>query len=149
MKLNFGHGILMIILLFMTGISILVYKCSKQRVDLVNVSYYEQELKYNDQMAKEKNSLSLSDDLSIGYDPGNNSIAFNFPPALEIKDLSGNISFYKPDNASLDFSKPVIAGRQHRQVIGTAGMARGYWNVKVNWKNGTTPYYSETRIFIN
>ncbi len=148
MKLNFGHGILMLILLFMTGILILVYKCSKQQVDLVSPTYYEQELKYSEQITKKKNSLLLMNDLKIEYDKSNHEVIFSFPP-VELKNLSGNINFYKPDNAALDFSKSVFADALFKQTVETSGMAHGYWNVKVNWSSGSTPYYSETKIFIN
>ncbi len=149
MKLNFGHGILMIILLFMTGILILVYKCSKQQVDPVSSSYYEQELKYSEQIIKRENSLQLIDDLKIGYDQNNHVVIFNFPAVADLRNLTGNINFYKPDNATLDFSKSIDADGQFKQAVETSGMAHGYWNVKVNWSSGSTPYYSETKIFIN
>ena len=64
-KFNFGHGILAVILLFMSGISLLVYKSSKQHVDLVNAGYYEMELKYDEQIAKEVNSQKLGSKANI------------------------------------------------------------------------------------
>jgi hypothetical protein len=149
MKLNFGHGILLIIIIFMTGISILVYKCSRQSADLVNATYYEEELKFSEQITREKNSLLLEENLSITYQKDGHRIAFNFPGTMDPKSLAGAISFYKPDHASLDFSRPVHPDQLHRQMIETVGMAHGYWRVKVNWKNGSTPYYAETKIFLD
>ena len=149
MKLNFGHGILLFILLFMTGIIVLVYQCSKHPADLVSASYYEQELKYSDQMMKEKNALLLADEIRINYNQNQRVVVFNFPAFYNRENLSGKITFYKPDNARLDFSKQVLANDRYEQVIETSGMAHGYWNVQVNWKAGETPYYSEAKIFIN
>jgi nitrogen fixation protein FixH len=148
-KLNYGHGILLLILLFMAGILCLVYKCSKQQVDLVSATYYEQELKFSEQMTKEKNSLQLNKDVKIGYDESKRIVEIDFPALADRKSPNGSITFYKPDNASLDFSKPVFTDQHNKQTIGTSGMVRGYWNVKVNWTAGSTPYYSETKIFIN
>jgi hypothetical protein len=149
MKANFGHGIFVFIVLFMVGILILVYKSSQNRVDLVSATYYEQELKYSEQMKKETNSIQLENHLKIGYDKQQHLITVNYPSSSDFKSLNGTISFYKPDNALLDFSKTISTDAQLMQTIHTIGMAHGYWSVKVNWTSGSTPYYSEQKIFID
>ena len=148
-KLNFGHGILVVILLFMSGISFLVYKCSKQNVELVNPAYYEMELKYDDQLSKEINSKMMGTDLKISYDANAGCVVIHYPSLEKSKTITGFVSFYKPDNSSLDFSKPVVTDQESEQLIQTSGLHRGAWNVRVNWNAGTTACYTESKIFLN
>jgi len=149
MKLNFGHGILIFILLFMTGILFLVFKCSKQKEDLVSTTYYEQELKYGDQIAKEKNSLGLADNVKVAFDKQHQQVVLTYPSTADSKLLGGNIRFYKPDNAAFDFSKTVAAGIENKQTIEASSLAHGYWDVQVSWNNGSTPYYYSAKILID
>jgi nitrogen fixation protein FixH len=149
MKLNWGFSLLIFILLFMAFILTLVYKCSKQRVDLVSSAYYEQELKYNDQMAKENNTSRLTDSIYAKYDLPSKQVVINYPPSVQAKKITGTLHFFKPDNALLDFSKDITPDEHSLQSITATSMEHGRWNIKMDWKEGEKEYYKEDKIFIN
>jgi nitrogen fixation protein FixH len=149
MKLHFGHGIVLVMALFMGGILLLVYKTGQQRVDLVSKNYYDQELKYEGQIEKERKSLQLRDDVKINYDEVNGLINVKYPVLKDNSPLSGTVTFYKPDNASLDYSLAVKPGNENIQSIKTTDMANGLWKIKVNWDSDSVSYYKEEKISIS
>ncbi len=149
MKLHFGHGIILVMALFMAGILLLVYKTGQQRVDLVSKNYYDQELKYEGQIEKERKSLQLSDDVKINYDAVNGLINVRYPIMKDNSLLSGTVTLYKPDNASLDYSLAVKPGNENIQSIKTTEMANGLWKVKVNWDSDSVSYYKEEKILVS
>jgi nitrogen fixation protein FixH len=130
----------------MAGILLLVYKSSRQRVDLVSSNYYEQEIKYDRQIDKEKKAQALNQDVTIDYDKQTRNVTIRYPEMDGIKNITGTVTFYKPDNASLDFNKPVSTDEKNEQRIGTSALADGWWNVKVNWDVNSVSYYTEEKI---
>ena len=147
MKINWGYGIMIATGIFMAFILTLVYKCSKQNIDLVSTNYYEQELKYDEQILKEKNTTELKEDLKINFDSVRQTILIHYPS--DTKNLSGEISFIKPDDAKLDFNMKIIPGDASSQTIPAAKMKKGRWNVKVNWNFGELACYHRQAILIN
>jgi hypothetical protein len=147
MKLNWGHGIMIFTALFMVFILSLVYRCSKQNIDLVATNYYEQELKYDEQMLKEKNSSELKEDLKMNYDEAQQAITIQYPTSAS--KLTGEIAFIKPDGAQFDFIAQVTPDNSFAQIISSAKMKKGKWNVKVNWKIAEKDYFHQQTIFIN
>jgi nitrogen fixation protein FixH len=148
MKFNFGQGILVVLLLFMAGMSALVYKCTKQSIDLVSNNYYEKELKYQNQIDKENQTLALSEDMQIAYDQEKQLVTFQYPGTFESTNISGKITFYKPDNASLDFEKPINVNKDNSQHVTANSLASGWWNVKVDWNVNAISYFKETKILV-
>src|SRR5215203_4593298 len=134
MKLNFGHGIMGILLVFMAGISYLVYRCTLQPIGLVNPDYYAQEIKYSDQMTKERNSKALDKQLEIGLRSASRQVLVKYPVLIGDSKISGEILFFKPDNNGYDFTVPVKADANHEQLISIPTLQRGAWRVKINWK---------------
>jgi hypothetical protein len=145
MKFHWGHGIVTAALLFVCFISSMVYRSMQEKVDFVTPRYYEKELVYQDRINSEMNSNSLADNLKVGYKPG--SVQIDYPQNIPVSQLSGEIAFYRPDNSLLDFTVPVQCNENHTQTVRTPGMKKGLWKVMISWKNGSTPYYFEQRIF--
>lgn len=148
MKLNFGHGILLLLLLFMSGILLLVYKSGQQRIDLVYQNYYEEELKYEHQIEKERKSVTLNKEVTINYDPVEGFINIQFPSSFDHSQITGNVLLYKPDDASLDYSVNVTPGENNLQRIPTNTMVKGWWKIKINWEYEAAGYYKEDKIFV-
>jgi len=149
MKLNWGYGILIFILLFMTFILSLVYKCSQQKVDLVSEKYYEQELKYQQQVDKLNNASATPEKLSLFFDKQMDAVEIFYPSNTDLASLSGNINFFKPDNANLDFGVDVKRNKDNVQLVPVSKLKRGWWKVQVSWRSSGTSYYKEEKILID
>jgi nitrogen fixation protein FixH len=146
-KFNWGFGILVFILMFITFITTLVYKCSQHDVDLVSRNYYDLEIQYQQQIDKMNNSAALSQPVMISSK--DNYVTFQFPEKFRNSKLEGKIVFFKPDNSSHDFEVPLALNSDLMQTLPSNAMAAGRWNVKVNYKDGQTEYYTEEKINLN
>ncbi|MCX6291008.1 MAG: FixH family protein [Bacteroidetes bacterium] len=149
MKLNWGHGILIFIVLFMTFILNLVYKCSQQTVDLVSEKYYEQELKYQQQVNKLNNTAAQNDQLSVCFDKQFSSVEIHYPANTDPASLSGNVNFFKPDNSHLDFNIAVKGDKENVQAVPVSKLKKGWWKVQVSWTSAGTSFYKEQKVLID
>ena len=53
--MNWGHGILAVIILFVLGIGSMVYVSSRQKIEMMDDQYYERELKHQSLIDGEEN----------------------------------------------------------------------------------------------
>ncbi len=146
MKFNWGWGIFIVLILFVLFIGNLVYKSSQVNIDLVSDNYYENEIKYQKQIDREKNSLSLKHDISIIQN--RDFIEIVYPVDLDAQQISGTIQFFKPDDASLDLSLDVRSTELNRQIINTRAFSTGRWEIKINWTYRNTDYYKSEKILL-
>jgi nitrogen fixation protein FixH len=147
MKFNWGWGILIVVVLFIGFILNLVYRCSLQRVDLVSEKYYEREIKFQDQIDREKNTAGLKD--SVRIIQAGKEIRLTYPSSVPTGSLSGEITFFKPDDARQDFSVKVQPDSGLVQRVDASLMSHGWWRVQVTWTSLGKPYYSEEKIHID
>jgi len=149
MKLNWGWSIIIVFALFVIFILAFVYRASQEKLEFVTDNYYEKELKFQDQINTEKNSLALSEDIKVNLLQQEKMIKIKYPDAFDTAKISGDIIFFKPDNSGFDFNVPVKCDGKHCQQINSSKMQHGRWNVKISWMAEGKPYYYEERILIN
>jgi hypothetical protein len=149
MKINWGWGIVIFIVLFMSFILTLVYKCTQQSVDLVSDKYYEEELMYQTQVDKRVNVSDLNEKLKVNFNEESRLIEIQYPAFVDTGDLSGNIIFYKPNDPKLDFTVNVHPDHKLSQLIPSVGLTHGLWRLKISWNASGTEYYQEEKILIN
>lgn len=145
MKFNWGWGILIFLVIFMSFMLNMVYRCTQQRVDLVSEKYYENELKYQQRIDMQKNTAALEKNLKIVRE--SEKVQFEFPVSGGSR--SGQITFFKPDDARQDFVVPVSGITGNSQEVNTAKMKKGWWNVQVQWTQDGQPFYSEQKVLID
>ena len=147
MKFNWGIGITLAALAFIAFILQLVYRCSNEKIDLVSEHYYEQEIRYQDQIDRRNNVNTLQQKISINLD--GRSLSLIYPSSVEKRSVVGTITLFRPDNSSLDFSVPVKVDIDSGQLVSLENRKSGKWKVQIAWSDGTTPYYQEESIWIN
>ena len=146
MKLNWGTGITIFIILFMTHILFLVYKTTQESSDLEAEDYYEQEINYQQRIQAIENLKGLSSKLEIKQNE--KGLWIHYPEEFEKKNFTGEIYFFKPDNAKLD-KKYAIASADYKQRIDKKDLASGWYVLKVEGMNAGNTYFFEESIYIN
>ena len=76
-------------------------------------------------------------------------VSISYPSSADWQQISGQATFFKPDNSDLDFDVKVSCNEHFIQEVGTAKMKKGWWSVKINWQSENKSYYFEEKIFIN
>lgn len=145
--MNWGYRIIILYTLFVGGILYLVYRCTKEDVDLVSADYYAQELKFQDHINRMNNINESGYKLQIAFNNTTNSIDIVYPSAADSHPVKGELVFFRPDNSKLDF-KVAIKPESGKQSIPTPKLAKGLWRIQASWEVGTTPLYQEEKIFI-
>src|ERR1035437_2710380 len=103
LKWNFGTGILVFIIIFMSFILTMVYKCGQLKSELVSEKYYDQEINFQKQIDKTNNASKLKENPSLHYNKVSGRVVIKYPEEIKPTDISGDITFYKPDNQNADF----------------------------------------------
>ena len=146
MKMNWGTGILIGIIIFILISVSMTVIFMNQDVNLVTDEYYENSLKYQDEIDKQSRTNALSEEVKIDFN--GQLINVLFPEHYQNKSISGEIYFYRPSDPSLDFKIPLLINAEGNQFISTERLVKGYWRLKLNWTMDGSGYYNERAITI-
>ncbi|MFT4031001.1 MAG: FixH family protein [Siphonobacter sp.] len=137
--MNWGKAIIIAFIAFGGFIGSLVYRMATTKVDLVRTDYYQTEMKYQQQIDRIRHSQQTSETVQTIYKPNEQLVQFEIPTTAH----KGEIQFFRPSDAKLDFTVPLSSGTQ---TVATNHLQTGYWKVKVTWSDGKQEYYKETDL---
>ena len=143
-KWNWGWGIFVSIVLFMTIIVVIVASMMNREVDLVTDKYYDKEIKYQQQIDKEKLTAELSKKIVVNYT--GNYVNVIFP---KDEKPTGDLYFYRPANLHKDFKVPINPDKNFSQVLDVSKLDRGLWKLQISWSVNNNDYYSEKILMLN
>lgn len=145
-KLNWGHGIFIAIALCILALLTLVFNTVKQKVELVTEDYYPKELKYEDQITKQKNSKNLINQVKIDL---GDSLTISFPNELEdISLFKGEIWFYRASNLANDIKDSIFLNNSHSISYPLSRFNNGKYKVIIDWTYDKTPYLFKQDLYI-
>lgn len=143
--MSWGLKVILSFGVFAAGIMVLVVISMSKNTDLVSENYYEQEIKYQEQISILENSKKLNEETSVSIEDKN--IKIKFPNKLP-KRIRGDIHFYRNENKKLDFNTEFNPDENGIQKIPEAEMQRGVWILKISLQSDTNRYYIEKKIFL-
>ncbi len=146
MNFDWGKKIAALYIGFVVLVVGMVIFAMTKNTDLVSDNYYEKEIKYQEQIDKEKRTKELPEQVKIEY--LGSYVSVKFPQTYNSKDIKGNILFYRPSEASRDFRLNIEPDENGEQKIVTNKFSKGIWKVQINWKMNGTEYYNESSIRI-
>jgi hypothetical protein len=109
-------------------------------IELVTENYYEQEIKYQDQIDKENLTLGLGEAV-MRYDYTIQSVVLNLPEGSK-----GQLQLFRPSDSSLDQVYKFEAKTDQATVIPVQNLKSGYWKFQLYWTLGGKEYYEEKKI---
>lgn len=148
MKFNWGTGIIIAIIAFMTFILQYVIRVqvdAKYENELVTESYYEKELEVNDNYRNNENLKELGDDFNIQV--VEEGIAVQFPEGFNYQNIEGTISLYRPSDQNLDADISIELSSS-AMLIPKNALADGRWDIIVNWQYKENHYYKKQALFL-
>lgn len=146
MKLNWGHGIVIAYIFFISWVAYLVSGCFNTNVDLVTKDYYQEELMYQNTIDATQNMKLLSEQPTFSIT--NDGLLIVLPDYFKDKDLSGAYSFYRPNDKGSDFELPIGPDREMRQLIPFEVLGSGKWRVKMKMEQGGKTFAKEEIVVI-
>jgi len=140
-------GLILFFILFIAFIAGFVVFASRQKMDLVRPDYYDQEIRFQQQIDRVQRTAPVLADADIGYDRAAGLVTVRLP-SVQRHDISGTVSFYRPSDASLDSQVALGLDPAGSQSVSVRAMRAGLWRVRVQWKAAGGEYYFERQIVI-
>jgi hypothetical protein len=143
--MNWGTKILIVYVVFISGILLMVFKSSTQKTDLVTTDYYAKELKYQEKIDEMNRVSALS--APVEYVIKDNSIIIQFPKDFAGKKLVGEAVLYCPSDENKDIKKS-FSVQDGLLQLDIPAANNGLYELHLSWQDGEVTYYFEKKIFI-
>lgn len=119
--------------IFGVGIAALIVISTSNRSELVSDDYYERELRFQQDLDRQARTRTEAPDANLRYDAAQECLVLTLPAEHAAKQPAGRIQLYRPAAARDDHAVKLILDAGGRQMIPTATLARGRWQVRVVW----------------
>jgi hypothetical protein len=145
MKMNWGHKILIVYLLFVGGILLLAFKSSQQKFDLVQKDYYGAEIKYQEVINAKKQAAALGADFKTEL--RSEFLHIILPEPLRWAKTMGEAHLYciSDENGDLKNQVNTLNGEFNVRLLST--MKGNYTLILTLHQNGVD-YYFEKKIML-
>jgi hypothetical protein len=148
MKFNWGTGIVIAFVVFITFILYFVFKVqsnSKYDNELVVEEYYKNDAKFGDEMTRVQNAADLPQKPQIKTTVQGISIVF--PSVFDAKVIRGKISFYRPSNKKFDFEVPIVLSNSTVNVK-KEKLLGGKWTINMEWEYKGKQFLTKEAVYI-
>jgi len=141
MKLNWGHKLIFVFMVFGSGMSYLVYRCVKTNNELVSKEYYKDELVYQQVIDDAARAAKLSEQINLVQDDA--AVTIRFPREMKNAAVKGYAWFYCAADAHKDRRIALAVDENGIQHTGERSILPGHYIVKISWNSNGKDYYSE------
>ncbi|WP_405382815.1 FixH family protein [Maribacter sp. LLG6340-A2] len=134
MKINWGTGIVIAIIGFISFIMFFVVKMTTSHDanhDLVTEEYYKAELGYQKEIDAETNASTALSQIELKESP--EGLLVIFPAGYDDTNIKGIVSLYRPSNKNLDFDLPITLNNS-KFLIPDEQLLDGRWDIKIFWE---------------
>ncbi|KVV15151.1 FixH family protein [Flavobacterium sp. TMP13] len=149
MKINWGTGIVIAFVLFISFILYFVLKVqsdSKYDNDLVVEDYYVHDMGFSDEMKRVQNAHDLKTRPEINLtDAG---VKVSFPESFSEKHIKGTVTLYRASNKKLDFVSDIKL-ENSTMLITDQKLIQGVWKVNMEWEYEGKKYLTKEEIYVH
>ncbi len=145
-KIGWGTKIAILYIGFVVLVISMVVVSMNQKIDLVSEDYYPKELVFQNQINSTNNANALLD--TIANKITVNGVDLQFPQEFKGKNVNGKIEFFRPSDATKDFTTDIKLDSTAHQFISSKGLISGKYKMQISWEADKKTYYSVNTIFI-
>jgi hypothetical protein len=142
--MNWGKWIVVSFILFAMFIGTLVFVCVREDISLVATDYYKQELDYQKQIERDKNTLALSVKPDISVINSSVQIAYKELNSLQ----QGELKLFRPSNAASDLTFEIKTTSDTVLVFDLHDREKGMYKAQFKWSMNGQEYYLEKIIYL-
>lgn len=135
-------------LVFGSAMAAWVVVAVRQDPDLVRSDYYEKEIRHQNQIDRMNHTTALRGEVSIAYDDATQQIVLRLPAAHVAQQPTGQVHFYRPSDARLDFEVPLGLDVNGTQKIDAAKLRAGLWKVRLQWSAGAQEFFYDQSVVL-
>ncbi|MDR3456689.1 MAG: FixH family protein [Verrucomicrobiae bacterium] len=137
-------GIIGAFICLIVGLTTVVAIAVTHRETLVNNNYYEQELKFQDQI--DSIARTQKSGAAIHFDAASARLTITLPAAHLAQKFSGTIELYRPSESKLDREFPLEPKADGTQTLNLSQLTTGLWVARARWEAGGEKYFLEEKI---
>jgi hypothetical protein len=143
---NWGKGIFVFYGLFVLLLVAFLFFSLGQKYELVEDDYYDKSVDYQNQIDKIDRATRL--DSNFRTELTGRIYKLSFPSDFESNSLSGEITFFRPSDATKDkkVKIPPMVGNSHS--VNLSVLDAGLWIAKIDWKYRDSTFYYEEEIIL-
>ncbi|GAB3012153.1 FixH family protein [uncultured Cyclobacterium sp.] len=139
--MNWGNGILLLLLVFIGLMVSLVTICVKQDdIHLVTEDYYAEEIKYQEHIDRVSNTQAIEGKV-MQFDVLSKTLQFKLPVGAK-----GELHLFRPSDARLDKKIQIVIKDHESNILKLNDLEPGYWKVKMTWEADGVAYFEEKKI---
>jgi len=146
-KITWGTGIVIALVVMISGMIYLVSIAVRQDYDLVDKDYYQKSVNYQQHIEEVKNTAALAE--KIKFDKSADTLKITFPNMGNTQEYTGEIQFYSPVEEKRDETVKLKLNGNFSQSIGLKSLKSGRYTVKIDWSANKVSYYQEEEILVN
>lgn len=146
MRINWGTGIVIAIVAFMSFIMFMVITMvtnKKYEHDLVTEKYYQKELVYQQDLEARRNAKNLTEKIKV--EKITSGLRVEFPSNFNPKEIRGEVFLYRPSNKDLDFEMPISISKNHL-LVSEKHLLSGRWNISVAFTHNNIEYLHQQEL---
>lgn len=141
--MDWGKGIVITLIVFVSLMVGLVTICVQQDdIHLVTQNYYEEEIKFQDQIDQTVNANSLGYKVLV-YDNQLKKVDLQLPVGSK-----GTLHLFRPSDARLDQKITFDVTNLNANGFDLKSLKPGYWKLKLTWSENGVDYFHEEKINI-
>ncbi len=145
-KINWGTGIVIALVVMISGMIYLVSIAVRQDYDLVDNDYYQKSVNYQQHIEKVRNTVALAEKIRVIQSA--DTLKITFPNLGIVQEYSGEIHFYSPVEEKRDETVKLKLNGNFSQSISLKSLKSGRYTVKIDWSAGKISYYQEEEITV-
>ena len=143
--MNWGKSIVLAFVLFAAFIGVLVTVCVRQEISLVSKTYYQEELDFQAQMDRKRNTEALVDRPDIQLGEGQ-SLKITFAGFSQLE--KGRLNLYSPSDATQDKTFTLQPTTAPDQILSIGNLKKGKYIARMTWTMHDKEFYYETTLYL-
>ena len=142
--MNWGKSIVLAFVVFIAFMAMLVTVCLRQDVSLVANEYYTEELAYQQQIDRIRNTNELKQPPRISLEGNLLTVTFKDLPRAE----KARLRLFRPSDPALDRQFALAAAHDTCWTLSTQGLQAGMYRARMQWTMQGKEFYVEHIIYL-
>jgi hypothetical protein len=133
-------------IVFIAFTAVIITYISSQKMDLVRGDYYDDEIRYQEQLDRMNRTQPFNAQVAIAYNSAQQSITISLPP--NHSQSSGRIRLYRPSDETLDQDIKLAVGPDGVQRLNAKKLQAGLWKIRVYWTVDGQDYFFTKAVVV-
>lgn len=147
MKINWGTGIVIVMLAYMVFILYFVvrtFTLESHDHHLVSEEYYKDEINFQSEIDAKSNADKLKENIKISKTQ--EGLVITFPSEFNDKNVSGTLLMQRTNTDKFDIKKDLLL-KDNKMIISKEKLLVGLYNIKVFWKIEDKEYLYKEQFY--